>query len=93
MQGLVAAALALALASGWVTERPAAEEIPLPPGKNVEVVANHCITCHSLETVAQQRQSLAGWQEIVDRMIGYGLEISPEEKQAILNYLVTSLGQ
>jgi hypothetical protein len=92
MQGLGAGALALALASGWMTDRAAAQEIPLPPGKNVELVANHCIICHSLETVAQQRQSLAGWKEIVDRMMGYGLEISPEEKQAVLDYLATSLG-
>jgi hypothetical protein len=92
MHGLIAGALVLGLASGWLMESSAAQTIPLPPGKNVELVANNCIVCHSLETVAQQRQNLAGWREIVDRMVGYGLEISPEEKQAILDYLATSLG-
>ena len=73
-------------------ERPAAQGIPLPPGKNVELVVGRCIICHSLETVAQQRQDRAGWQAIVDRMVSYGMPISPEEKRAILDYLVTSLG-
>jgi len=93
IQGLIAGALVIGLASGWVIERPAAQGIPLPPGKNMELVAARCIICHSLETVAQQRQDLAGWREVVDRMEGNGLLVSPEEKQAILDYLVTSLGQ
>jgi len=93
MRGLIAGALALGLAIGWVTEHhPAAQGIPLPPGKNVELVVGRCIICHSLETVAQQRQDLAGWQAIIDRMVSYGMPISPEEKRAILDYLVTSLG-
>jgi len=92
MRGLIAGALALGLAIGWVIEHPAAQGIPLPPGKNLELVAGRCIICHSLETVAQQRQDRAGWQAIVDRMVSYGMPISPEEKRAILDYLVTSLG-
>ena len=92
IQGLIVGALAFGLATGWVMERPAAQGIPLPPGKNVELVVGRCIICHSLETVAQQRQDLAGWQAIVDRMVSYGMPTSPEEKRAILDYLVTSLG-
>jgi len=92
MRGLIAGALALGLAIGWVIEHSAAQGIPLPPGKNLELVAGRCIICHSLETVAQQRQDRAGWQAIVDRMVSYGMPISPEEKRAILDYLVTSLG-
>ena len=87
-----AGALALGLVIGWVMEGPEAQGIPLPPGKNVELVASRCIICHSLEMVAQQRQDLAGWRVIVDRMVSYGMPISPEEKQAILDYLATSLG-
>ena len=92
IRGLIAGALALGLAIGWAMERPAAQGIPLPPGKNVELVVSRCIICHSLETVAQQRQDLAGWQAIVDRMVSYGMPVSSEEKRAILDYLVTSLG-
>jgi len=58
----------------------------------MELVAARCIICHSLEIVVQQRQDLAGWREIVDRMEGNGMLIFPEEKQAILDHLVTSLG-
>jgi hypothetical protein len=93
MRGLITGALALGLAIGWVIERPAAQGIPLPPGRNVKLVAGRCIICHSLEMVAQQRLDRATWQAIIDRMVSYGLPASPEEKQAILDYLVTSLGQ
>ena len=52
-----------------------------------------CIVCHSLEMVAQQRLDREGWEAILDRMISYGAPIPPEDRPAILEYLVTHLGQ
>jgi hypothetical protein len=91
-RALISVPLTLGLTIGWVAAQPQAQGIPLPPGKDVGLVVSRCIICHSLEMVAQQRQDLAGWQAIVDRMIEYGAPISAEERQVILNYLVTALG-
>ncbi len=65
---------------------------PLPAGWHVDIVAGRCIICHSLELVAQQRQSRAGWQIIVDRMDTYGVPIPPEDKKVIMDYLSEHLG-
>jgi hypothetical protein len=85
--------LASGLAIGSAPGSPGAQGIPLPPGKHQELVVGRCIICHSLEMVAQQRQDREGWEAILDRMISYGAPIPPEDRPAILEYLVTHLGQ
>jgi hypothetical protein len=84
--------LVIGLVVGWTAGRPAAQGGPLPPGKHAELVIGRCVICHSLEVVTQQRQDRAGWEAIVDRMIVYGAPIAPEEKDPILEYLVTHFG-
>jgi hypothetical protein len=98
--GALSLALLCGLASGLAigsdrgSRIPGAQQgIPLPPGKHQELVAGRCIICHSLEMVAQQRQDREGWEAILDRMISYGAPIPPEDRPAILEYLVTHLGQ
>jgi len=51
-----------------------------------------CWLALGVEAYSQQRLDRAGWQAIIDRMVSYGMSISPEEKRAILDYLVSSLG-
>lgn len=85
-------ALIIGLLLGWVGGRATAQGTPLPPGKNVEVVVGRCVICHSLEMVGMQRLDRAQWEAVVDRMIGYGAPIPAEDKQTILDYLVTYLG-
>jgi hypothetical protein len=84
--------LTIGFIAGWMASYLAAQASPLPAGKHVELVIGRCIICHSLEVVSQQRQDRAGWEAIVDRMIVYGAPIAPDEKDWILEYLVTHLG-
>jgi hypothetical protein len=89
---LLCGALVAGIVIGRAAGPPAAQDNPLPAGKNREIVSGRCVVCHSLETVAQQRQDRAGWEAILDRMISYGAPIPPEDKAIILEYLVTYLG-
>jgi hypothetical protein len=89
---MVAGLLAIGLIAGWTGRYLAAQGSPLPAGKHVELVIGRCIICHSLEVVSQQRQDRAGWEAIVDRMMVYGAPIAPDEKDPILEYLVTHFG-
>jgi len=57
------------------------------------MVTGRCIICHSLEMIAQQRQTRAEWTVIVDRMISYGMPVGPGDKERILAYLTKHLGQ
>ena len=43
---------------------------------------------HELEFILSQEMSAEEWSATLDRMIGYGADISPEEKEAIIEWLV-----
>jgi outer membrane lipopolysaccharide assembly protein LptE/RlpB len=43
---------------------------------------------HELEFILSQEMSAEEWSTTLDRMIGYGADISPEEKEAIIEWLV-----
>jgi len=91
-RALLGSALVGGLAIGSAAEGAGSQTGPLPPGKNVDLVARACVICHSLELTAQQRQERASWEAIVDRMIFYGAPVKPEARALILDYLVTHLG-
>jgi hypothetical protein len=66
---------------------------PLPRDRDQQMVSGRCIICHSLEMIAQQRQTREEWAAIVDRMITYGMPVQPGERERILAYLAKHLGQ
>ena len=66
---------------------------PLPRDRDQQLVTGRCIICHSLEMIAQQRQTRAEWAVIVDRMITYGMPMQPGDREQILTYLAKHLGQ
>ena len=57
---------------------------PLPRDRDQQMVTGRCIICHSLEMIAQQRQTREEWAVIVDRMITYGMPVQPGERERIL---------
>ena len=65
---------------------PGPAQIPETPGW--ELIVGRCLPCHSLEIAVQQRQGPQGWAAILDRMIGYGAPIPPEDRQPVLEYLL-----
>ena len=66
---------------------------PLPRDRDQQMVTGRCIICHSLEMIAQQRQTRDEWAVIVDRMITYGMPVQPGERERILTYPAKYLGQ
>ena len=95
---ILATVLIAAVGGDWVIARAmddAAEQVvnPLPPDERQQLVTGRCIICHSLETIAQQRQTRGEWAVILDRMIAYGMPMLPGDRELILEYLATRLGQ
>jgi len=66
----------------------------LRPGPGSEAFRNNCLICHSARYVTMQpRFTKAVWQAEVQKMItAYGASITPADKDAIVNYLVSSHG-
>jgi mono/diheme cytochrome c family protein len=51
------------------------------------LVAERCGICHSTDLVTQQRLDRPRWATIVDKMIHWGAPLSPEERNALVQYL------
>jgi hypothetical protein len=93
-------ALALGVGAGWAwsgggAPHPLAAQVvnPLPQDPDQQFVTGRCVICHSLEMIAQQRQTREEWMVIVDRMITYGMPMEPGDRERMLTYLVKHLGQ
>ncbi len=54
------------------------------------LVDERCTVCHSRERIDAADKDEAGWTETVDRMIGNGAQLSAEERQAVIDYLVST---
>jgi hypothetical protein len=93
-------ALALGVGAGWAwsgggAPHPLAAQVvnPLPQDPDQQFVTGRCVICHSLEMIAQQRQTREEWTVIVDRMITYGMPMEPGDRERMLTYLVKHLRQ
>ncbi len=64
----------------------------LPEGPNRDLVARACSKCHPLNnlysTVGRSRER---WSQTIDDMARFGLEITPQERALVLDYLATYL--
>jgi len=52
-----------------------------------ELVNTRCTVCHTRERIDAASKDRAGWEATVDRMISYGAQLTPEEREAVLDYL------
>ncbi len=89
-----AAALAIfagAVAAGALGRAAIAQE-PIPQTDGWVLVVSRCVICHSVEIAVQQRQGPLGWGAIIDRMVTYGMPLSPDERSALVKYLVRHYG-
>lgn len=69
-----------------------ADQLELPPGPGMEVVAENCIACHSPSMMFQQPPLARDkWQGIVTKMIEvYKAPIDQEAVPVIVDYLVAT---
>jgi quinoprotein glucose dehydrogenase len=77
----------------WTTEDPRIREILrrqaalLPSGPGRDVTIRACSTCHSLDTVSNQRLTQKEWIDVVQTMSAKGAVATPDELDAIESYL------
>lgn len=69
-------------------EPPAAGEAP---GK--VLLEARCTVCHDLERVEKEEADRAGWEKIVDEMIGTGAKLDDAEREAVVDYLHATYGK
>jgi hypothetical protein len=65
-----------------------ADQATIDRGQKEE--ARACLPCHSLRIIHSQRLSRAAWGRELDKMAGWGTQIS--DRDALLEYLVANFG-
>lgn len=63
-----------------------------PPGQMQEKVKTTCTTCHAATQVTKQHKTKAEWSKVLDKMIGYGADVSETDRPAVLKYLAKNFG-
>jgi hypothetical protein len=48
---------------------------------------NTCLVCHDEDIVRQQRLTRAQWERELNKMIGWGARVTPEDRATFLDYL------
>lgn len=71
------------------TPEPTSE--PSEPEGRV-LLEERCTACHGLDRVEQAQKSREEWVTTVDRMVGYGAELSEAEKEVLVDYLEETYG-
>lgn len=61
----------------------AASALSPPPG-----FRETCLTCHQDDVIRQQRLTRAQWDRELNKMIGWGARVRPEDRETFLDYLL-----
>lgn len=51
-----------------------------------------CLVCHQEDMIRQQRLTRPQWDREINKMIGWGADVNPDRREAILDYLVKRFG-
>ena len=74
-------ALLLLIGSASVTAQQ------LPPGPGADVLKSRCVICHETDIITSQKLSLTGWTNSINKMVRWGSQITPAEREVLQPYL------
>jgi hypothetical protein len=64
----------------------------LPAGPVQEKATAACASCHEARIIVQQRLSKAAWTKEMDKMIKWGAEVDPKDRDALIDYFSVNFG-
>lgn len=64
----------------------------LPDGPTKEKAEAACLTCHEARIIVQQRLAKPAWTKEVDKMIKWGAEVDPKDRDALIDYFSANFG-
>jgi cytochrome c5 len=73
--------------SGVVVASQIVSSQTLPPGPGADVLKSRCVICHESDIITSQKLSLAGWTNSINKMVRWGSQITPEEREVLQPYL------
>jgi hypothetical protein len=69
-----------------------AQRQELPAGPMQEKAQAACLACHDGRIIVQQHLSRRAWTKSVDKMIRWGAQVAPEDREALIDYLIQNFG-
>src|SRR5712692_5943407 len=83
--------LVLALFSVTVaaTDQPSSNE-SLPAGAAKGKAQAACLSCHEARIIVQQRLNQTAWTKEVDKMIKWGAEVDPKDREELIDYFAVN---
>src|SRR6266849_2349213 len=64
----------------------------LPVGPWQEKAAAACTGCHEARIIVQQRLSKTAWTREMDKMIKWGAEVDPKDRDGLIDYFSANFG-
>jgi len=64
----------------------------LPAGPLQEKAAAACLSCHEARIIVQQRLTNAAWTREMDKMVKWGAEVDPQDRDALIDYFSANFG-
>jgi len=81
-----------AAAAALAGESSSSSNDQLPAGPMQEKAVAACSTCHEARIIVQQRLSKPAWTKEVDKMIKWGAEVDPKDRDALIDYFSANFG-
>jgi mono/diheme cytochrome c family protein len=80
------------------SRRPPRPDVTLPEGPVRQVILRNCTACHGIDEYGYYAMDRASWNALIDRMttatsgLIEGMEISDEDREILLDWLVAEFG-
>jgi mono/diheme cytochrome c family protein len=71
-------------------DSPGSDALPDEPGR--EILVSSCVQCHAMEMILEAKKSEPEWKQTVDRMVGYGADVTPEQQNLVVKYASAHFG-
>jgi hypothetical protein len=84
---LEAAQSAPSTASPSAAQTQGGDASPLPEGKGRDTTLRLCSNCHRIDRWDKQRHTADQWSDIVDDMVGRGMDASDDDLATVNSYL------
>jgi len=65
-----------------------AETTEIVPSEAEALIQERCSDCHTADRVFNEDYSREGWSEVFDDMIDKGADVSPAEKEVMIDWLL-----
>jgi hypothetical protein len=92
MSTIILTLIVFAAAAALAGESSSNSNNQLPAGSMQEKAVAACSTCHEARIIVQQRLTKPAWTKEVDKMIKWGAEVDPKDRDALIDYFSANFG-